>query len=346
MDGIEHSKGETIKEALLVMLTISTDPFLVVEETKTRKFIQFASQDGEILIDFPKNPLAEPEAEKAGEYFQKNEIPFVYQEEYGGSWTKAYPQGDIDNVVNIAVGGLRYIFGFPEDFEFSLRRGWEPAEPDLQAPGAAKQVAVESEASPAMELHLNIDDDQTGETEHKVIQDPDDATIWGVLRQIVDQATEEPDGKDTIVILCPADETESILLYILEDEVEHSAPSLEGDEEPRPPPPPVAGEAPASSPALPEWRCYVEYTRAGEDGDDEEAFVTEELELPEVLEILQLYAKGDKSWRGRPEWKAKGSAAAVAETVMLNKNAGCGILYLVGAAFFIIWGIAKGCGGD
>ena len=196
-----------------------------------------------------------------------------------------------------------------------------------------------------MELLLNIYDDQTGETENKVIPDPDDATIWNTLRQVVEQATEEPD-KDVIVGLYPADEAESIAFYILQDEPwkERSAPPGERDEEPPPLPPPVPGEEASSSPALPEWRCHVEYSRAGNDGRKKE-FVTEELKLPDVLKILQHYAKGDRGWQERPEWQAKGTVAAVAETATLDGDSGCGIIYLVIVAFFIIWGIAnRGCG--
>ena len=129
-----HPQEKEIKEALVQMLTKSTDPFLIVEDLKTENFIQFYNEDGRILIDLPEGAVAPERIGLAQGYFQKQGIPVKENQDIdpqsgktflNRSWTTTYPPEEAEKVVNIALGALFEIYGISDATPLTLTRGWE-----------------------------------------------------------------------------------------------------------------------------------------------------------------------------------------------------------------------------
>lgn len=66
------SNNDIIENALSALLSRSNgDAFVIFEETKTKKFVQFAGAQGKIFLNLPSNPLSAPEMEKAKTLFKE-----------------------------------------------------------------------------------------------------------------------------------------------------------------------------------------------------------------------------------------------------------------------------------
>jgi hypothetical protein len=132
----EQSRRESVRTALIAMVSQVRDPFVIVQEAQTRKYIQFYNEEGQILIDLPEIALSEDEARRAGEYFSRHGIPFVVVEneiESGAestleSWQRVYPAGEMDAVLDVAFGAMVEVYGFDSNVELEVIRGWEGAD--------------------------------------------------------------------------------------------------------------------------------------------------------------------------------------------------------------------------
>jgi hypothetical protein len=129
-----HPQKSEIKKAILEMLTQSVDPFLIVEDSKTQKFIQFYNEGGKILIDLPEVALTADEVPLAKKYFATCGIspqkidgkdPETGKTFVSTSWTAIYAPEQVDDVVNIALGALFDIYGVSQSSQLSFTKGWE-----------------------------------------------------------------------------------------------------------------------------------------------------------------------------------------------------------------------------
>ncbi len=153
------------------------------------------------------------------------------------------------------------------------------------------------------------DGDYSIPTIEQTIPDPDDEALSEALFQIAEKSaldpvailTHEPhlsNSKDFVQffpLVNPLDkekEAEPLMNEEIEGRGESEEPSA----------PPVPGGEADSSRQLPADLCHVEYCKHLP-GKNHAQFFTEELTLPEVLEILQLFVAGDASWQNRKEWR-------------------------------------------
>jgi hypothetical protein len=129
-----HPQKPEIQTALNEMLKQPTNGFLIIEDSKTKKFIQFYNENGLILIDLPKIALTKDEYPLAKKYFSKCGINLKQVEskdpETGkhficSSWTKASPPDQINNTINIALGALFEIYALTETNSLHLIKGWK-----------------------------------------------------------------------------------------------------------------------------------------------------------------------------------------------------------------------------
>ena len=183
-----------------------------------------------------------------------------------------------------------------------------------------------------MELRLYFEDyenavkDDDGDsysvpTIKELIADPDDEAIRHALLRMAEKSEMDP-----VAVLVHANGRDFVQFYIL-DKKEPAAPftndGIKGRRDsPGSSPPPVPEEEEeegeeeyvkdngeeeyqeeeTSSQALPADLCHVEYCKSFP-GKKHAQFFTEELTLPDVLEILQLFLEGDPSWQNRREWR-------------------------------------------
>ena len=128
-----HQKAE-ITNAVIEMLSQSTDPFLIVENPRTQDFIQFYNEDGKILLDLPEIALTPDEINRAQSYFAdcgiKPKKTDAKDPETGETltyktWAETYPPEDIDRALNIALGALFEIYGISESTRLTIEKGWE-----------------------------------------------------------------------------------------------------------------------------------------------------------------------------------------------------------------------------
>ena len=143
----------------------------------------------------------------------------------------------------------------------------------------------------------------------ETILEPDDEALRDALFQIAEKSTLDP-----VAVLVresdPSKRNDFVQFYPLVnplDKEEEAEPlmneEIEGhgeSEEPSAPPAPGGGGGGYRQ--LPEDLCHVEYCKHLP-GKNHAQFFTEELTLPEVLEILQLFVAGDDSWQNRKEWR-------------------------------------------
>ena len=129
-----HPQKTEIKKAIVEMLTQSTDPFLIVEDSKTQNFIQFYNEDGRILLDLPEVALTPTEVNAAQRYFRKCGIrlkeaeaidPETGKTFFIKTWTDTFAPEQTDKVVNMALGALFEIYDISESTRLTLTKGWE-----------------------------------------------------------------------------------------------------------------------------------------------------------------------------------------------------------------------------
>ncbi|MDJ0892413.1 MAG: hypothetical protein QNK18_14645 [Gammaproteobacteria bacterium] len=132
--GDGHPQKAEIRQALVEMLSASTDPFLIVEELKTERFIQFYNDNGRILIDLPEDAVAPDRRGIARDFFKKHGIPMEETQDIdprsgesfvNRSWTTTFPPDEADRVVDIALGALFEAHGMSNATLLTLTRGWE-----------------------------------------------------------------------------------------------------------------------------------------------------------------------------------------------------------------------------
>jgi len=170
-----------------------------------------------------------------------------------------------------------------------------------------------------MKLRLFFEDYENAEPEGdggyfvptitETILDPDDEALRDALFQIAEKSTLDPvavlvreahlsnssDFVQFYPLVNPLDKEEeagSLLNEEIEGQGEAEEPSA----------PPFPGGGGGGYRQLPEDLCHVEYCKHLP-GKNHAQFFTEELTLPEVLEILQLFVAGDESWQNRKEWR-------------------------------------------
>ncbi len=132
--GYRHRQKAEIRQALVEMLSKSTDPFLIVEELKTERFIQFYNDKGLILIDLPEDAVAPDRRGLARGYFEKHGISIEETRDIdpesgeifvNRSWTTTFAAKEADRVVDIALGALFEVHGMSKATLLTLTKGWE-----------------------------------------------------------------------------------------------------------------------------------------------------------------------------------------------------------------------------
>ncbi len=162
-----------------------------------------------------------------------------------------------------------------------------------------------------MELRLYFEDyenavedgdgDYSVPTIEEFIADADDEALRSALLRMAEKLEMDPTA-----VLVHANGGDFVQFYVLDKEGARRAFDQRGDRGPRESPgsspPPVPAEEETSSQPLPADLCHVEYCKRFP-GKKHAQFFTEELTLPDVLEILQLFLEGDSSWQNRSEWR-------------------------------------------
>ena len=129
-----HPQRSEIASALEQMLGQTVDPFLIVEDARSEKFIQFYNDDGRVLIDLPKAALDEEESARAAEYFRRTGIPLTRSRDVdpktgatvvSETWTTTYSGRQVDQVVDVALGALFTIYRMNAATPLTLTRGWQ-----------------------------------------------------------------------------------------------------------------------------------------------------------------------------------------------------------------------------
>ena len=126
-----QSHADVIRDALKRLLKRPAGAILIIEEPRSKKFVQFAgSRDEPLLLDLPAEPLSPEELRKAKALFAEMGYPGpeTYQvlESPGGP-----PAGkqtsfhvkfgtDVDKATELAVAVLHRVYGFGEDVELKL----------------------------------------------------------------------------------------------------------------------------------------------------------------------------------------------------------------------------------
>ena len=156
------------------------------------------------------------------------------------------------------------------------------------------------------------DGDDSIPTIEQTIPNPDDEALRDALFQVAEKSALDPtvilvhstnrDFVQFFPLVNPLDkeqEAEPLMDAEIEgggESAEPSAPPVPGGDED------LAGEDEEVLRQLPADLCHVEYCKHLP-GKHHAQFFTEELTLPEVLEILQLFVAGDASWQNRKEWR-------------------------------------------
>jgi hypothetical protein len=130
----DHPQRAEIENALLNMLEQNVDPFLIVEEQSSERFIQFYNEGGQILIDLPEDVLTKEETLRAQDYFKAHNIPVTESADtdpdtgeifVSRTWSTTYGRDQLNTVVNVALGALIEIYQIPQSVQLTLTRGWE-----------------------------------------------------------------------------------------------------------------------------------------------------------------------------------------------------------------------------
>lgn len=114
----------TISTHLSVMLKATKDPFLIIEEKHSKKFVQFyAEKQASIVLDVPLVALTSEEQERAKTYFK------AYQMEIIGpkgmkTYRKLFPSGEMNKISQIALGTFKDVYGINSP-QLVFQRGWE-----------------------------------------------------------------------------------------------------------------------------------------------------------------------------------------------------------------------------
>jgi hypothetical protein len=140
-----HPQKIKIKNNIRRMLKQTTDPFLIIEDPETKKFVQLYNENGNILFDLPEVALTESEIKHANKYFSKYGIGLSESKARSvetrkifimKSWRKIYPLKDIDKAVNLTLGALYEIYGFSELKQFNIIIGWDESPGKISPPTA------------------------------------------------------------------------------------------------------------------------------------------------------------------------------------------------------------------
>ncbi|MCP4493584.1 MAG: hypothetical protein GY820_40720 [Gammaproteobacteria bacterium] len=140
--GDEYSQMHrtSVKQAIESMLALTEYPdpianqYLIIRVAGTQQFVQFANRNSGLVLDLPFLALSDKEAKIAKEYFKEVKVPHVSvsardpktEEIYElRSWSKKFSVGNVDNVVNIALGALYKIYGVSQGTKLILIKGWE-----------------------------------------------------------------------------------------------------------------------------------------------------------------------------------------------------------------------------
>lgn len=130
----QHSQKKSVKEALTVMLTKTVDPFLIVEISGTKKYIQFYNDNPGLILDLPAITLSDSEIKLATVYFRKHGLKSMQikaTDVNSGNaftlkgWRHTYNPGDLNKVVDIAIGALFEIYGISKTTPLTFTKGWE-----------------------------------------------------------------------------------------------------------------------------------------------------------------------------------------------------------------------------
>jgi hypothetical protein len=88
------------------------ETFVIFEETRTQKFVQFS---GPLLLDLPHQPLAPDELQRARDLFSTIETatiwPHVFQVDLGT---------DVEGATELTLRIFREVYRFPETIELSI----------------------------------------------------------------------------------------------------------------------------------------------------------------------------------------------------------------------------------
>ena len=114
--------AEIIREALIRLLSRPSGAFVIIEEPKSGKFVQFAGSEKEpLLLDLPSQTLTQDEMKKAIAVFSELGYPgpetFPVQEHPGGppageqtSFVVTFGK-DVDKATELAVAVLHRVYG-------------------------------------------------------------------------------------------------------------------------------------------------------------------------------------------------------------------------------------------
>lgn len=122
---------DTIKAALTRLLERPEGAFLIVEESESGRFVQFAgSRDEPLMLDLPLQTLAAEEVTKAKAVFAElgypGAIPAPGDSDAGaaagGAWQSATVpfDDDVDGAAKLAVAVLHRVYGFDETAKLEL----------------------------------------------------------------------------------------------------------------------------------------------------------------------------------------------------------------------------------
>lgn len=130
----DHPQRAEIENTLLTMLAHCVDPFLIVEEQGSERFIQFYNESGKILIDLPEDALTKEETSRAQDYFKSHNIPVTESADtdrdtgevlISRTWSTTYERDQQNTAVNVALGTLVEIYQMSQSIQLALAKGWE-----------------------------------------------------------------------------------------------------------------------------------------------------------------------------------------------------------------------------
>jgi hypothetical protein len=127
---ISH-RERIVKELSNLLLRSNEDPFVIFEDTKTKKFVQFAGSTREqLLLDLPSIALSPPELERAKKLFAEygvklEQIPFS---NYKGGPITGIESGfimklgkDVENAAEITLRVFSEVYLLPSNFKLGVQ---------------------------------------------------------------------------------------------------------------------------------------------------------------------------------------------------------------------------------
>lgn len=129
-----HPQEREIEMCILEMLGNDVNPFLIIEDSSSGKYVQFYNEDGQIYFDLPEVQLNEQERKLAKEYFDRHEIkstslaskdPDTGDLNEFRSWNKLYSESQFSMVTKISLGALFEVVGINGETKLTLTKGWE-----------------------------------------------------------------------------------------------------------------------------------------------------------------------------------------------------------------------------